>query len=145
VNEPRRSWRFEVRVERGKIVELARCLGSHDASFGTAGDPPETLVAPPTFPVVVAHWGVANREQLFELGYDATRVLHGEEHYMYPDGPLEEGELLEGETTVVEERETDSRNHGRLRIIRFHTELRQAADATLRAEIDRTVMEVENV
>lgn len=139
----RRRWRFEMRVERGKIVELARSLGAHDPGFGTAGDPPPTLVAPPTFPVVVAHWGVANREQLVELGYDATRVLHGEEHYAYPDGPLEEGERLEGETVVAEERETDSRSHGRLRIVRFHTELRRAADAALRVEIDRTVMEVE--
>jgi hypothetical protein len=92
---------------------------------------------------VIAHWSVANREQLFELGYDATRVMHGEEHYVYPDGPLEEGERLRGETVVAEQRETDSRNHGRLRIVRFHTELRRAEDARLRAEIDRTVMEVE--
>ena len=137
------SWSFELLVERGKIVELARSLGSHDPSFGAAGDPPAKLVAPPTFPVVIAHWSVANREQLFELGYDATRVMHGEEHYVYPDGPLEEGERLQGETVVAEQRETDSRNHGRLRIVRFHTELRRAEYATLRAEIDRTVMEVE--
>jgi hypothetical protein len=46
-------------------------------------------------------------------------------------------------TVIAEERETNSRNHGRLRIVRFHTELRRAVDATLRVEIDRTVMEVE--
>ena len=36
-----------------------------------------------------------------EIGYDPTRSLHGEEHYSYPEGPLEEGERLEGETVVA--------------------------------------------
>jgi hypothetical protein len=138
-----RRWRFELVVERGKILELARSLGMEDVTAPGGPGEPGRLVAPPTFPVVASLWGGANRGQLLELGFDADRVLHVEEAYRYERGPLREGDRLAGTTTLLGDERRQRRRGRSARVARFRTELRDADSGDLRVTIDRLVMEIE--
>jgi acyl dehydratase len=120
------AWHFELIVEQGKLRELASALHATDPRFAS-----EAL---PTFPAVINHWGGSNREQLIALGFDADRVLHGEERYRYANGPLRAGDRLTGETTLV----SDERKRGR-RFATFRTEL--SDDSGVRVTIERVVIE----
>lgn len=105
------SWPLAMRVERGKIRELARALhAASDDNLDVAGDDRVGLFASPTFPsAVLNHWGRPVADILIELGCDLNRVLHGSEEYEYPSGPLREGQELRGEIRLVgEEQKTGS-------------------------------------
>lgn len=128
-------------VERGKIFEFARALQITAPEMGGSPEYPGPLLAPPTYATVISHWGTANREQLLELGFDPERVLHGEENYRFPAGPLREGDRLEGETRFLGEEEIEGRR-GKMRKARFLTEARDVETGRTRLLIERIVFEV---
>ena len=74
-------------VGREKIREFATAIGATDAEYHdpeaarAAGYP--DVVAPPTFPVVVAM--AANRQIVADptLGLDYSRVVHGDQRFAY--------------------------------------------------------------
>ncbi len=77
---------FAVTVERGKIKEFARAIGDLnpfylDDAVGRAsrwGD----VIAPPTFAIAFRDDEVAGTAAVLrDLGYDISRVLHGEQEF----------------------------------------------------------------
>jgi acyl dehydratase len=115
-----------VRVERGPIEFFARALHDdnpvyHDATAaaaaGFAGIP-----APPTFSFVMAHMGTRAEEQPPDptggrnpghaligalLREHGGIVLHGEQEFVY-HRPIVEGDVLDGEGTVVDAYEKET-------------------------------------
>ncbi len=92
-------------VGREKIREFATAIGAddpihHDPKAARARGYPD-VVAPPTFPVVVA--AVGNRQLIEdpELGLDYSRVVHGEQRFAYTR-PVVAGDELVCVTTVEE-------------------------------------------
>lgn len=67
-------------VERGAIKKFAAAIGDDTPEY-LAGE-----IAPPTFPTTF-------RAPLPGLALDLSRVLHGEEEYMY-ERPIRQGDVL---------------------------------------------------
>ncbi|MFD6564569.1 MaoC family dehydratase N-terminal domain-containing protein [Micromonospora profundi] len=90
-------------VGREKIREFATAIGAtdpayHDPAAAQALGHPD-VVAPPTFPVIVA--GAAN-QQIFEdpaLGVDYSRVVHGDQRFAYTR-PVVAGDELVCTSTI---------------------------------------------
>lgn len=92
-------------VERGKVVEFARAVGSDsplhvdEAAAAAAGYP--GLVAPLVFSCVVAHWNGGDGAALAtELGLELSRVVHGEQRWIH-HRPLVAGDELTGRRAVA--------------------------------------------
>jgi acyl dehydratase len=93
------------RVGREKIRQFARAIGAADGAYV---DPEaakalgyDDVVAPPTFPVVLA---TAANEQVVNdpaLGVDYSRVVHGDQRFRYAR-PVVAGDELVCVTTVEE-------------------------------------------
>jgi acyl dehydratase len=92
-------------VGREKIREFATAIGAgdpayHDPDAARALGYPD-VVAPPTFPVVPA--GAASRQLRDdpELGLEYSRVVHGDQRFVYTR-PVVAGDELVCEVTVAE-------------------------------------------
>jgi acyl dehydratase len=95
-------------VGREKIREFARAIGDdnpayHDPEAAKALGHPD-IIAPPTFPVIVAH--VASRQLIAdpEFGVNFGRVVHGEQRFVYTR-PVRAGDRLVAVLTVDNIRE----------------------------------------
>ncbi|MBV9749219.1 MAG: MaoC family dehydratase N-terminal domain-containing protein, partial [Acetobacteraceae bacterium] len=78
----RTEWPLRMAVERGKCLEMAHALRATQPQWFDA----DRLVAIPTFPAVLNHWGFSGTAILTELGCTLSRVLHGSEEFEYPAG-----------------------------------------------------------
>jgi hypothetical protein len=92
-------------VGREKIREFAAAIGATDAAYH---DPAAAralgyadVVAPPTFPVVVA--AAANQQIVDDpaLGMDYSRVVHGDQRFLYAR-PVVAGDELVCDTAIEE-------------------------------------------
>jgi acyl dehydratase len=88
-------------VSRVKIKEFADAIGDpnpvyRDQEAAKAAGYPD-VIAPPTFPIVIALTGGALNDP--ELGLDFTMVVHGEQRFEYRR-PLLAGDVLITESTV---------------------------------------------
>ena len=121
-------------VEAGKVAEFRAATGlpRDDAA----------VFAPPTFPVVVEHTGVAFASLLVEQGVDLRRVLHGEERIDYPDGPLRIGERLRGQMWIAGE-ESRQGSEGSLTLVSVRLELRRA-DGSTAVTVERVLVVLED-
>lgn len=106
-------------VERGKVAEFARAIrdpadvyldeqAARDAGY-------ETIPAPPTFARTsffprYRPAGIDHRLG-FDLGFDRSRVVHGQQRYEY-ERPLYVGDTLTGDTTLEEVSRRDGRAGG---------------------------------
>jgi acyl dehydratase len=84
-------------VGREKIREFAEAIGDEspvyrDPDAARALGHPD-VIAPPTFPVVIAMRAGAQIAFDPELGLDYSRVVHGEERFVY-DRPIRAGDRL---------------------------------------------------
>lgn len=86
--------RLVLRVEAGKVCELAMSLGTELTS---ASDIPPV---PLTFPVTATFTGRQPLEMLEILNMDPDRSLHGEQEFIY-HRPLTVGMELIGETRLI--------------------------------------------
>ena len=92
-------------VGREKIREFARAIGAtdpahHDPEAARALGHPD-LLAPPTFPFVIA---MASSQQVVEdpaVGVDYSRVVHGDQRFAYTR-PVVAGDELVAVSTVEE-------------------------------------------
>ena len=92
-------------VGREKIREFARAIGAtdpvhHDPAAAAAAGQPD-VIAPPTFPVVVATLASQAIVDDPELGLDFSRVVHGDERFAYTR-PVRAGDRLVCVSTVEE-------------------------------------------
>ncbi|MBO0869028.1 MAG: MaoC family dehydratase N-terminal domain-containing protein [Micromonosporaceae bacterium] len=92
-------------VGREKIREFARAIGATDPAYldteaaKALGHP--DLVAPPTFPVIVAMAATRALIDDPDLGLDYSRVVHGDERFGYVR-PVRAGDELTCVVTVEE-------------------------------------------
>ena len=90
-------------VGREKVREFATAVGdTNPACFDVAaaqalGYP--DIVAPPTFAFVVAYAGSSKAELDPELGLDYTRVVHGEQRFVF-ERPIVAGDSLVAKATI---------------------------------------------
>jgi len=82
---PRRP-AFDFVVERGKSVEFARATGADPLAAHQ--------FAPVTFPAASALWMEPQNSAWHGIERDYRNVLHGEQRFDYPDGPLPVGIAL---------------------------------------------------
>jgi acyl dehydratase len=92
-------------VGREKIREFADAIGAtdpahHDPDAAKALGHPD-VVAPPTFPIVVAGAGLRLLIEDPALGLDFSRVVHGEQRFSYAR-PVRAGDRLTCAVTIEE-------------------------------------------
>jgi acyl dehydratase len=90
-------------VGREKIREFARAIGDdnpayHDTEAAKAFGHPD-IIAPPTFPVIVSFLAMRSLIGDPELGVDYSRVVHGEQRFVYTR-PVRAGDRLTAVLTV---------------------------------------------
>jgi acyl dehydratase len=92
-------------VGREKIREFAEAIGATDPAYRDAdaakalGHP--DVIAPPTFPIVLAAAGLRTLVDDPGLGLDFSRVVHGEQRFVYTR-PVRAGDRLTCTLTIEE-------------------------------------------
>jgi acyl dehydratase len=90
-------------VGREKIREFAEAVGATDPAYldpaaaRALGHP--DVIAPPTFPTVLAASGTRAMVDDPELGLDFSRVVHGDQRFQYTR-PVRAGDRLTCTTTI---------------------------------------------
>lgn len=121
----RPAGRARVLVERAPVANFARAVRDDDPAYrdpeaaSAAGLP--AIPAPPTFPFAMEHWGrFAELQPAPEGQVDAIGqvlgpligqggiILHGEQSFEY-ERPVLVGDVLDGQTTVVDVYEKESK------------------------------------
>jgi hypothetical protein len=117
---------YTFRVEREQIRALAAVLGLTDRRYYDPGSAQALglpdLPAPPTLATCFGLWGnPALKAELFALGADLPRLLHGEQSYTY-HVPIYAGDVLHGSPIIaaVEPREGRS---GHFALVTLNTRL----------------------
>ncbi len=122
--------RFKLPVERGKVMEFAQAVGEENIIFYDSeqarlqGFP--DVVAPPTFSVTQI-WQVSREERESRLGanLDYTRVLHGEQEFLYKRLPVA-GEVLEAEMRISRDFTKEGKRGGSMRFVTYETRFTDA-------------------
>ncbi|WP_339105827.1 MaoC family dehydratase N-terminal domain-containing protein [Haloterrigena salinisoli] len=120
----------EFRIERGKVEEFARAITETDPLFRDADVARERgyedVPAPLTY-ARVSRFPRYRPEDLegygFDLGFRPEYVLHGEQRYEY-ERPLTVGDVLTGETTLVDVYQRDGGRAGTMTFAVYETEYR---------------------
>jgi len=90
-------------VGREKIREFAEAIGDHNPAYLDAaaaqklGHP--DVIAPPTFPIIFTMRSTGAAVLDPEIGIDYSRVVHGEQRFVY-QRPVRAGDRLVCETTI---------------------------------------------
>ena len=125
---------FEVEIERGKIGEFARAVGStHPRHFDR--DP----VIPPTFLTTTFFWEdrVPGANPWAAVQMDQSRGVHAEEEVVFHGPPPRAGDRLVARSRIDAIWEKPSRTGGTLTFVRMITEFHDA-EGRLVAETIRT-------
>jgi hypothetical protein len=133
-----KSWPLALVVEHGKLLEMARVLRATAPEYLDA-DP---LIAVPTFTAVTNHWGFSGTTILLELGCSMKHVLHGSEEFRFPDGPLREGQRLEGAIALRDVERKTTRSGREMTSFRLRTVLKDVDTGKPAIEIERVVLEM---
>jgi acyl dehydratase len=92
-------------VAREKIREFAEAIGATDPAYldpeaaRALGHP--DVIAPPTFPIALTEWGIHRMIADPGLGFDFSRVVHGDQRFKYVR-PVRAGDRLVCTTTIEE-------------------------------------------
>ena len=135
-------------VERGKIHEFAEAIMDghplyHDeAAAREAGLP--SVVAPPTFAMVVQHFPDDTHSPAPELAdLDMRFMLHGAQEFVF-ERPLFAGDVLHSEPGRVRSYEKEGRRGGKMKFLDIETVYRdQKGDIVLRTKT--TAIQTEGV
>lgn len=119
---------YEFPVERGAIRLFAQAMQSDDPAY--FGDDP---VIPPTF--LITAWRWAPEDGRAAHGIPRSRLLHGEQEFVYHGDPPRAGDVLTVSERVTDRYSKDSRS-GRMEFVVITTEFRH--DDVLRAEMRST-------
>ena len=119
-------------VEREKLREFARATMLDQALLG------EEIVAPPTFPVVIQEQSLKLVISDPEAGLDFSRVVHGEQRFVY-SRPLVAGDELTSELSVA-----SIKSLGGNQMITFNTEIFDAQNQIVCTAISTLVVRGDN-
>ncbi|WP_281689529.1 FAS1-like dehydratase domain-containing protein [Pseudonocardia thermophila] len=128
---------FPVRIEHGKVAEFARAVGIDPAELaGSDGEP----VPPATFLTTARLWSGPANDPWTGAGRNRSRVLHGEQEFVFHGRCPRVGETLTATSRIESVFEKSGRRGGTLRFSVTVTEFRDAA-GTLVAEARSTGIE----
>lgn len=119
-------------VEREKLREFARATMLDQALLD------EEIVAPPTFPVVIQEQSLKLVISDPEAGLDFSRVVHGEQRFVY-SRPLVAGDELTSELSVA-----SIKSLGGNQMITFNTEIFDAQNQIVCTAISTLVVRGDN-
>jgi acyl dehydratase len=129
---------FELPVEAERVAEFAVAVGDDNPVFFDRQAAREQgfpdCVAPPTF-TVTQIWAVPReeREERLGSGLDYSRVLHGEQEFIFTRLPLV-GETLTGEMRISKDFTKEGKRGGSMRFVTYESVFRDAnGDEVLRA------------
>ena len=88
---------FDMRIELGKVREFARATGSDNPEYLRGDAPP----VPATFLMAASFWQ-SPESAVLPPGRDLSRVLHGGQEFVFPDGPPEAGTVLTAQMRLGE-------------------------------------------
>jgi hypothetical protein len=116
---------FTMDLERGKIHEFARAVGSTDPAY-LAGERP---VIPPTFLTTMIFWEdlVAGSNPWQRVAMDQQRGLHAEQEYVFHGPPPRAGTRLTCQSRIAEIFTKAGRRGGALTFAVMVTEFRDEA------------------
>lgn len=127
---------YEIPLERGKIREFALATRATNEAYDSVHP-----VTPPTFlTTAMMAWEPAGEPGVYDLGFDLTRLLHGEEEYVFHGPPPHGGQTLTVESRVGDRYEKEGRRGGRMRFAKVIHEFRDA-DGQLVVEQISTMVE----
>jgi hypothetical protein len=124
---------WEVIVERGKIAEFADAACSDNPAYRG----PDAMI-PPTFLTTAARWAPPGSR--VSVGFDRTRLLHGEQEYVFHTAPPRSGDVLTAHERIVDRFSKPGNRGGTMRFATVLTEYR-SFDGTLVAEAKATFIE----
>jgi hypothetical protein len=105
---------FEMAIERGKVREFARACKSDNAEYLGGDSPP----IPPTFLTTSSFWTPPSAAGLMrEVGIDLRRLLHGEQEYVFPNGPPRAGQKLTVQSRVESIYEKEGKRGGTMTFV----------------------------
>lgn len=123
-------------VEAGKIAEFSRAVG---IALAELRDPDGRLIVPPTF-LTVLNFVETPEAIAAEFGFELSRMLHGEQEYVFPGSPPAAGDRLVANSSIVRRYEKAGRRGGVMRFAVRTTEFR-SAEGTLVAVANTTAIE----
>jgi hypothetical protein len=128
---------FDMAVERGKIREFARATKSERPEYLAEPTPP----VPPTFLTTAQFWSPPEAGELWrEIDIDLRRLLHGEQEYVFPNGPPRAGAVLTAQTRVESVYEKEGKRGGTMTFVVTVTDFTDA-DGAVVAQARSTAIE----
>lgn len=116
---------FELPIEQEKVAKFALAVGEEDPVYfdnqaamekGLPG-----AIAPPTFTVTqIFQVPREERETRLGSGLEYSRVLHGEQEFVYNRLPLA-GEVLKGTMRISKDFEKEGKRGGTMRFVTYQT------------------------
>ena len=121
---------FELPVTEEKVKEFAIAVGDNNPLFYDADAAREQgfpgPVAPPTFSVTqIFHVPREEREQRLGANLEYSRVLHGEQEFVYKRLPLV-GEVLNGTMRISKDFEKEGKRGGTMRFVTYESKYTDA-------------------
>ena len=110
---------YEVDIERGKVGEFARAIGSRHPSFLLR----DKAVSPPTFLATIFFWEdrVQGANPWSQVEMSQERGMHAEQAYELVGGPPRAGERLVATSEIDGIWDKESRSAGTLTFVRMTT------------------------
>jgi hypothetical protein len=127
---------FDMVVEAGKVREFALAVRSSDPEH--LGDEP---VSPATFLASSVWWQSEESSAWHGVERDFTRILHGEQEFVFHGEPPGAGTVLQGESRIAREYTTEGKRGGAITFTDVLTSYTDRATGRLVAEVTSTTIE----
>jgi hypothetical protein len=117
---------FELVIERGKVREFARAVGSSHPSYVRSEEPP----IPPTFLTTMFFWEreVSGANPWDKVKLDQERGMHAEQEYVFYGPPPRAGTRLTCQSRIEDVYEKEGRRGGKLGFAVMVTEFRDESE-----------------
>ncbi|MCU1458506.1 MAG: hypothetical protein JWL73_2598 [Actinomycetia bacterium] len=138
-DEGKQGQPYEMIVEAGKVREFARAAKSRNPAYFVPAE--SHPVSPVTFLASSAFWSTP--ESSPSRGGPPPnweRILHGEQEFVFPNGPPHAGDVLTATTRIGKEYEKEGKRGGTMKFSELITEFRDR-DGNLVAESKSTAIE----
>ena len=129
---------FQMVVERGKVREFAAATHAQDQGYLIDERP----VSPPTFLATAAFWEGPGCSPFDGLDFNAERVLHGEQEFVFTGPPPRAGTVLTARQRVDNVFTKQGKRGGTMSFITVVTDFHDLA-GKLVAQAKMTVIETE--